>query len=62
MTFPNFLCPKRCEKIFGVGRPEVPENEKVMLRDAGEVQSDPPYQIHSVLCVVMCETCIKRKI
>ena len=46
--FLTFYARKDVKKNFGVGRPEVPENEKVMLRDAGEVQSDPPYQIHRV--------------
>ena len=44
------------KNIFGVGRPEVPENEKVMLESAGEVGSDP---LPTTQCVVCGDVLIK---
>ena len=50
MTF-NFLCPKRCEQNFGVGRSEVSENENVMLSYAGRLGSDPEANIVEIIGV-----------
>ena len=41
---------KMWKKNFGVGRPEVPENEKVMLSYAGKVGSYPLPTTQCVVC------------
>ena len=45
--FLTFYARKDVKKIFGVGRPKMPQNEKNMLRNAWGV-GFAPYQLHSV--------------
>ena len=57
--FSQLFMPEKMKKnFFGSVDPKCPENEKLMLNYAGG-RIRPP--LPTTRCVVMCETCIKRK-